>query len=841
MSDSLFLLWLDWTIKSSIVMALALMLVTSLRRCSATLRHSIWGAALLLTLSLPVLAWLVPSWTVWLPTPDSLQASLEPGQYSLLKSSVVILWLGGGFILVIPVMLGHAVLASKWRRCVPLAPEQVTCCSREVPVVRGWRHTVPVGISREVRSPLTWGFVFPVIMLPEDARHWSQERLEVVIAHEMAHVRRYDFVMQWIALIARSIFWFHPLAWVAVRNLRREQEAACDDSLIASGTDPCDYAEHLLSITTRASLAWLEKQVASTMGKTPFMEQRIRAILDRGRVRGPLSPQLRLLVGLAGVGIAIGVSAGRFAPQPPTEVVALLDSPQFSMHAWFGGGNASTESAFQGRPTEMALRPVTAPEGPAWLSVSNRMTELDSDQPFDAVGSISEAIQELKKLGSTELEESQLALAAIRGMLYALPDAEFNSYFSADEFESLNRRSRGFNIGVGAWFDTDKQIRVISPLPGSPALKAGLRAGDLVLAIDDQQVDSQAPMRTLRRIAGKEGVAVKLKVRHRDGSQEDISIVRRRFQTESVHGFHRQDDFRWNYWLDDQQKIGYLMIDEFGPSTPSSVRSVVERLVADGAQGLIIDLRFSPGGMLQSAIETADLFLSSGPIVTIRSPNEERVTEANAAQIAEGVPLLVLINEKTASAAEALAGSLQSNSRAVLLGSRSFGKGSVQSIVPLSQTGGALRITTAQFQVDRSRTLQRTPGSATWGVDPDDGFQIALNNEQTELLRQAMLERSIVDPDQEQSAGESTIQRLLEQSQDPQLTAAIAAMTARIETGKFSAVGRTLQDHSVVPNIQQRLQDAKAKRHELLRQLELLDQEVHALNQVQSSEFSNTR
>src|SRR5207248_1572441 len=182
-----------------------------------------------------------------------------------------------------------------------------------------------------------------------------------------------------------------------------------------------------------------------------------------------------------------------------------------------------------------------------------------------------------------------------------------------------------------------------------------------------------------KRIIGKAGTDVKLKVRRADGKEEELTITRANIRLATVVGVRRGKDNRWDYRPDPANQVGYLRVLSFGPNTAAEARAAVERLQKDGLKGLILDLRFCPGGIMNSAVGLAELFLDKGTIVTVKGHDKsEHAFKAEANKALGAFPVLVLVNEFTASAAEIVAAALQDNGRATVLGTRTYGKGAVQ-------------------------------------------------------------------------------------------------------------------------------------------------------------------
>jgi carboxyl-terminal processing protease len=235
--------------------------------------------------------------------------------------------------------------------------------------------------------------------------------------------------------------------------------------------------------------------------------------------------------------------------------------------------------------------------------------------------------------------------------------------------------------------------------------------------------------------------------------------------------------------------------------------------------------------MLNEAVSAAKLFLNEGVIVTIRgSDKREHVFRADGAETLGTFPMVVLINEHTASAAEILAGALLDHGRAVLVGARTFGKGSVQSVVNLD-AGGALRMTTAYHYLPSGRSMQKRPGEARWGVDPSDGFYVPTTQAQNEALLKGMRQRALLGvPRDEQPAAPArlTPKVLAEQHSDLALAAALRTLAARLTGGEFDKTGRSLEVQQVHL---QRLEEMRSRREALVRSLQQLDDDIRLLQQ----------
>jgi carboxyl-terminal processing protease len=327
----------------------------------------------------------------------------------------------------------------------------------------------------------------------------------------------------------------------------------------------------------------------------------------------------------------------------------------------------------------------------------------------------------------------------------------YSQYMNSDELRRFESETEGNFGGVGIQLGVDPRTgmpMVLSPIAGTPAYEAGVLAGDIILKINDKSTEQMRTMEVIRNVQGEPGSKVSLTVLH-DGAKEPetFTLTRAKIEVSSVLGFNRRTDDpkEWDWFADASAKVGYIRIVQFTEKTTPELKAAIERLQKEGAKSLILDLRDNPGGLLTSAIEVSDLFLSGGRIVSTRDRNERgREWDAKADGIpSESVndyPLTLLINKNSASASEIVAAALQDNKRARIVGERSYGKGSVQKVIRL---GGdpptALKLTTDTYWRPSNANIHRHPDSKEsdeWGVKPDAGFEIVMkDDERLDYLR----------------------------------------------------------------------------------------------------------
>src|SRR5439155_5262797 len=272
------------------------------------------------------------------------------------------------------------------------------------------------------------------------------------------------------------------------------------------------------------------------------------------------------------------------------------------------------------------------------------------------------------------IDEKRLVEEALRGVLKSLKDP-YTDYIPAEEYAALERQFKGALTGIGAQLRmVDGRITVLTPLQDSPALKAGLRPGDTIELIDGKPARGLEMAEAIKRIVGAPRTVVKLKVVHADGVVEDLSVTRDQVRIRTVEGFRRGGDHQWQFMLDPQHKVGYARVTQFGGNTGRELREALDGLVKDGMKGLVLDLRFCPGGLLNQAIDVCRMFLKDGTILTVKSPGKgDNVFKADGTGYVGDFPLVILLNDQTASSGEIVAGALRDHDRAVLIGTRSFG------------------------------------------------------------------------------------------------------------------------------------------------------------------------
>jgi carboxyl-terminal processing protease len=360
--------------------------------------------------------------------------------------------------------------------------------------------------------------------------------------------------------------------------------------------------------------------------------------------------------------------------------------------------NGSTSTPVPGTPEDMET--LFEPFWQAWDLVKTQYV----DQPVD---------QELLMRG------------AIRGMLNSLGD-QHTGYMDPVEFEQANAPLDGEYEGIGAWVDTTGEfLTIISPMEGSPAEAAGVQSGDKIVAVDGEDVTGQDPSLVLRKVLGPKGTTVQLTL-IREGMDEpiEVSIVRQKIAVPTLEA----------EMLDNN--IAYVQIYNFGEKTDTELRAKLRELLRNYPIGIILDLRNNPGGYLDTAIKIVSEFIKDGVVMYEEYGDGTRTTfDARGNGLATNIPLVVLINQGSASASEITAGAIQDRERGLLVGAKSFGKGTVQSWTPLVDEQGAVKITIARWLTPSERQITGV------GLTPD--VEVLFTEEDALAERDPQLDKAI--------------------------------------------------------------------------------------------------
>lgn len=396
---------------------------------------------------------------------------------------------------------------------------------------------------------------------------------------------------------------------------------------------------------------------------------------------------------------------------------------------------------------------------PAQSVSSEKAQPKDQENVYELQKLLVDTLDQVQRSYVKDLSRRELIEAAIRGLLRELDP--YSDYISPDEMRQFQTTVEAEFGGIGIQITIEEgQLKVMSPLVGTPAYRAGLIAGDQIVEIDGKSTANITVDEAVRRLKGEPGSKVTLTIIHPGRSdRQTVTLTREVIHIETVLGDHRKPDDTWDFMLDRQKGIGYVRITGFSRDTARELRAVLEDLKKQNLRGLILDLRFNPGGLLTSAIEISDLFIPSGRIVSTSGRNsEERIWEAHKEGTFEGFPIVVLVNRFTASASEIVAACLQDHKRAVIMGERTWGKGSVQNVIPLEEQRSALKLTTASYRRPSGKNIHRFPDakdSDEWGVMPDKGYELKLDDGELLALLDDRRHKDILKPKEPQPAGQS--------------------------------------------------------------------------------------
>jgi len=328
----------------------------------------------------------------------------------------------------------------------------------------------------------------------------------------------------------------------------------------------------------------------------------------------------------------------------------------------------------------------------------------DRSETYQYLNLFGDVLERVRADYVDEVADKDLIENAINGMLTSLDP--HSSYMNAKAFRDMQVDTRGEFGGLGIEVTMENGlVKVVSPIDDTPASKAGLMPGDLIVALDSEAVMGLTLAEAVEKMRGKVGTSIKLLIRRGTREPFDVTLQRAVIKIRSVRSHMEGDD------------VAYVRITTFNEQTEAGLKTALEnarKQSGNKLKGIVLDMRNNPGGLLDQAIAVSDAFLDKGEIVSTRSRREGEGSRANAkaGDLANGLPVVVLINGGSASASEIVAGALQDHRRAILLGTRSFGKGSVQTIIPVAG-GGAMRLTTARYYTPSGRSIQAK------GIDPD--------------------------------------------------------------------------------------------------------------------------
>lgn len=321
---------------------------------------------------------------------------------------------------------------------------------------------------------------------------------------------------------------------------------------------------------------------------------------------------------------------------------------------------------------------------------------------YELLNLFGEVMERAKATYVEEITDKQLIEAAINGMLVSLDP--HSSYLDAKDFKYMTEQTSGKFGGLGIEITMEQGVvKIVSPIDDTPAFRAGLKPGDYITNIDGETIIGMTLNEAVDKMRGKPGTKVKLTIRRVNEKPFDVTLKREEIKIQSVKSDIKDGD------------VIYVRISSFSENVDKNIETIVKKaLKNEKMRGLVLDVRNNPGGLLDQAVAVSDLFLNQGEIVSTRSRNPEDTISYSAkdGDIIKGLPIVVMINDGSASASEIVAGALQDHKRAIVLGEKSFGKGSVQTVVPLGDYG-AMRLTTARYYTPSGKSIQAK------GIEPD--------------------------------------------------------------------------------------------------------------------------
>jgi carboxyl-terminal processing protease len=332
-----------------------------------------------------------------------------------------------------------------------------------------------------------------------------------------------------------------------------------------------------------------------------------------------------------------------------------------------------------------------------------------------------------------------------------------SGFINGDEFKQFQKQSKGRFGGIGIRITTERGLVMVeSPMVGTPAYKAGVMAGDLILKVDGKPTEGMQLKDVVEAITGEPGTKVTLSVIHEGAKKAvDIEVTRDVISIDSVLADRPQpgNAKEWDFWIDPKTRIAYVRVVAFTETTADELTRVIDGLQKADMKGLVLDLRTNPGGLLKSAVDVSSMFLEPGKGIVETKGRQKDDKETHSARRMSGVeqtakyPIAILLNRFSASASEIVAAALQDYGRAVIIGERSYGKGSVQNVIAMEGGQTALKLTTASYHRPSGKNIHRFPDSKEeedWGVKPNEGMEVKLTDEERFEYFKWRRERDIV-------------------------------------------------------------------------------------------------
>jgi carboxyl-terminal processing protease len=360
--------------------------------------------------------------------------------------------------------------------------------------------------------------------------------------------------------------------------------------------------------------------------------------------------------------------------------------------------------------------------------IDGKIAKAEKPTSYKDEGDVRDLLHELRALNekSIDLPEEVLVSEFADGAFAALDP--FSNIIWPSDWEEFQKTTKGEFSGVGIQIQTDEagNLKVVSPLEDSPAYKAGIKPDWIITHIEGKSAKWISLNLAVKQITGPPGTPVKLTIKDTKGVSKDYPLIRDTIKVASIKGWIHRPGGGWDYFIDPDNKIGYIRLTNFTKTTSDDLARAIADMTRSGARGILLDLRYNPGGLLNSATDVVDKFIADGTIVSTRpdrpdSPNQPTVTNAHKNRDEVNTPIIVLVNQYSASASEIVSGALKDHHRALIVGERTFGKGSVQMLYPLGQgqQQAVLKLTTSHYYLPNGKCIHREENSKDWGVDPD--------------------------------------------------------------------------------------------------------------------------
>jgi carboxyl-terminal processing protease len=427
---------------------------------------------------------------------------------------------------------------------------------------------------------------------------------------------------------------------------------------------------------------------------------------------------------------------------------------------------------------------------------------------YELVEVFSDVLDEIDRNYVHPVDRAELVEAAIHGMLKKLGDRNSRFIIAEPEIKDLERKLHAKYDGVGIQLDSvGGTPTVVSPILGSSAYLEGVQPGDQIMSVDGQSIEGLGLRDLVRRMRSKPGEEIEITFMDaQTHSSRTVKLKNDPYETETVFGVSRGPNDVWNFMYEDadRQKIGYIRLTSFNRGCVTPLTEAAEQLIANGVRGLILDLRFNGGGYLPETFNVARLFLPKGSaIVRIEGRSPLRGSySADQDGLLSTIPMAVLVNGGSGSGSEIVASCLQDGRpNTVVVGQRTFGKGTVQSLIKLNDGRSRLKLTTAVYHRPSGKNIDRyTKGareSDEWGVKPDEGYQIALKADETKMLQNYLRYRQAAQNRRQQTVGTTSNELPRTSKADETL---IATATNKIETPK-NAIASPVPANAVPANL----------------------------------------